>query len=737
MRINKTIIALLPLWLAISAFSQSVEKGFVKEYQGENAKTPLAGVELSIVGAPSTVSDEQGRYELKFAKLKPGQNININEIYKSGYVIFNKSQLESWRISNDQTPFVIVMCKESTFRETKSYYDNIIRKTYEKEYAYQKELAKQLATDNENLKTRLKQIEEDYEEKISNINTYVELFARIDRNEIDSTRAQALRLMESGHITEAIKLYDQINLTEKAEEQIRKLHAGQDAQQAAQQLVNDSYQDLLALIETAKEKIGIYKMGGSKYDKKRNTLTRQLLDWYAELNNAMDGRFNEDYGQWICTYADYTKTWDERLIYYQQAAELPSWNGLCNLANLQMMMAFANTGFVEASRDGFQKALAMNPPDSIQTEIQQKLDQFPDFYVALSTGDTVYLKCNDDHESATVWPRTPYCGNIVNGTVELPATVSHNGKSYQITAIGEKAFYRNLNLHKMILPESVQMIGDNAFSHSPLDTLVVGKNLKTVGRYSLPVQTCVIAPKKTTKTQWYFNHEHRRDSLSQVEQDPQLRELTANMRNSSSPNEENNAKHAYLLRCVHIVQDVSKSELQRIPGGFKAVEYEELVSIGIITVQAVIKGKTIEQLEKYDDKYMSTVVKWSIRNELRHRYEWYAWLTGNYLKDDEERIYNKEDKQYYLRNFVAIIQRVAQLYYDNQNDDPDYYIEYEELVAVGVLGIQAMTKDRSVQELSLYNDAYIEQVVKWTIFHEMPLRHEWFNDKYLESWSKL
>ena len=64
------------------------------------------------------------------------------------------------------------------------------------------------------------------------------------------------------------------------------------------------------------------------------------------------------------------------------------------------------------------------------------------------------------------------------------------------------------------------------------------------------------------------------------------------------------------------------------------VEYEELVSIGIIAVQAMIKNKTEEQLAKYNDAYMGTAVKWAIRNELRHRYKWYS-LKHKTDKDEE------------------------------------------------------------------------------------------------------
>ena len=54
------------------------------------------------------------------------------------------------------------------------------------------------------------------------------------------------------------------------------------------------------------------------------------------------------------------------------------------------------------------------------------------------------------------------------------------------------------------------------------------------------------------------------------------------------------------------------------------IEYEELVSIGIIAIQTLIKDKTEEQLAKYNEAYIGTAVKWAIRNELRHRYKWYT-----------------------------------------------------------------------------------------------------------------
>lgn len=73
---------------------------------------------------------------------------------------------------------------------------------------------------------------------------------------------------------------------------------------------------------------------------------------------------------------------------------------------------------------------------------------------------------------------------------------------------------------------------------------------------------------------------------------------------------------------IGIVQKIARVEHRRIPNHM--IEYEELVSIGIIAIQTLIKDKTEEQLERYNEAYVGTAVRWAIRNELRHRYKWYT-----------------------------------------------------------------------------------------------------------------
>ena len=90
-----------------------------------------------------------------------------------------------------------------------------------------------------------------------------------------------------------------------------------------------------------------------------------------------------------------------------------------------------------------------------------------------------------------------------------------------------------------------------------------------------------------------------------------------------------------LQEYIDLIQRVAKVEHRRIPSHM--IEYEELVSIGILAIQVLIKNKTPEQLERYNAAYIATAVRWAIRNELRIRYKWYS------IKHRPEDEYDEEE----------------------------------------------------------------------------------------------
>ncbi|MBY0451075.1 MAG: sigma-70 family RNA polymerase sigma factor [Cyanobacteria bacterium] len=86
-----------------------------------------------------------------------------------------------------------------------------------------------------------------------------------------------------------------------------------------------------------------------------------------------------------------------------------------------------------------------------------------------------------------------------------------------------------------------------------------------------------------------------------------------------------------ITQFLPLVERVAKVEYRRIPSHM--VDYEELVNIGAIAIQALFRNKSPEDIEKMNTSYMATAIRWAIRNELRTRYKWY---TLKHNKEEEE-----------------------------------------------------------------------------------------------------
>lgn len=182
---------------------------------------------------------------------------------------------------------------------------------------------------------------------------------------------------------------------------------------------------------------------------------------------------------------------------------------------------------------------------------------------------------------------------------------------------------------------------------------------------------------------------------------------------------------------LDIIQKVAKVEHHRIPSHM--IEYEELVSIGIIAVQAMIKNKTAEQLEKYNSAYIGTAVRWAIRNELRNRYKWYT-LKHTKKEDTGEgiEIEGSEDSE----GLDISPGRVREAVYEtilsidslaaasSDNDSPFDFIkdmsampdEKAEITEMGRMIREAIStlpqKDRTVVEYRFYRNMQVKDIAR-------------------------
>ena len=175
---------------------------------------------------------------------------------------------------------------------------------------------------------------------------------------------------------------------------------------------------------------------------------------------------------------------------------------------------------------------------------------------------------------------------------------------------------------------------------------------------------------------------------------------------------------------IPIIEKVAKVEHRRIPSHM--VEFEELVSIGIIAVQALVKSKTEEQLEKYNDSYVATAVRWAIRNELRNRYKWYSLKHAKINDDEEGEAVDLEITPNKVREAVyeTILSIDSIATANSDNDSPFDFIkdtgampdEKAELTELGRVIREAIAllpaKDRTVVEYRFYRNMQVKEIAQ-------------------------
>ena len=107
------------------------------------------------------------------------------------------------------------------------------------------------------------------------------------------------------------------------------------------------------------------------------------------------------------------------------------------------------------------------------------------------------------------------------------------------------------------------------------------------------------------------------------------------------------------------------------------IDYEELLSVGIIAVQVLTGKKTAEELEKYSSVYLASSIHWAIQNELKMRYKWYTPVRFGKLMSTE----NEQDSLLSQYMTVVWLQTAGALY--NRKDSIDNRSLRAEIEQVG------------------------------------------------------
>jgi hypothetical protein len=87
----------------------------------------------------------------------------------------------------------------------------------------------------------------------------------------------------------------------------------------------------------------------------------------------------------------------------------------------------------------------------------------------------------DLNEAEVIKKSEKYSGNVV-----IPETIEHEGVSYKVTSIGERAFYECIDLTSIVIGGNIASIGTLAFNGcTGLTTFTIPKNVKRIEQYFL------------------------------------------------------------------------------------------------------------------------------------------------------------------------------------------------------------------------------------------------------------
>ena len=132
------------------------------------------------------------------------------------------------------------------------------------------------------------------------------------------------------------------------------------------------------------------------------------------------------------------------------------------------------------------------PSDSVDTykqayvckDFSKVLQTACDFY-SYNKGHILYFNLTSSTDlTCEVTYKEYNLANYYEGEVNIPSSVSFDGKEYRVTGIGNQTFYRCSALTSISIPDGVTSIGDHAFYDcSALTAITIPDNVTTIGRF--------------------------------------------------------------------------------------------------------------------------------------------------------------------------------------------------------------------------------------------------------------
>ncbi len=170
-----------------------------------------------------------------------------------------------------------------------------------------------------------------------------------------------------------------------------------------------------------------------------------------------------------------------------------------------------------------------------------------------------------------------------------------------------------------------------------------------------------------------------------------------------------NTKNINLEEYSELIKTVARVEYSRLSTSKHLLEFSELINIGATAVYVILSS----QPESYhNNSYISTAIKWAIRNELRRRFKWYS----NKYQQEEE--FAEPSREYLRETVYETILSIDELesaenpiQIEDHNLNPEQKIELQELKkAVMKSMAYLLEKERFVLEAKFFKNKKVKEI---------------------------
>lgn len=159
-----------------------------------------------------------------------------------------------------------------------------------------------------------------------------------------------------------------------------------------------------------------------------------------------------------------------------------------------------------------------------------------------------------------------------------------------------------------------------------------------------------------------------------------------------------------------LIEIIAKIEYQKFSNSH-LIELEELINIGTHALYIIFKANNPEY---YNNSYLTTAIKWAIRNEVRRRYKWYTLKNRTQLCEEDEITNEVELRAEVYKNILSIDElqdTEIPTQFKSKDKTPEENIEFSELRAEILEAIKKLPpREREFIECKFFQDKKLREI---------------------------